>query len=183
MRSKLPVTVYLFLALYGSTTLQSRSFLKNIENFLCKSKFVNDRSIPSTHAERKISVCSHKHSFIPYPSLSPYWQTERQTETEYTCCAWAGGFFFQLCCCVSFWFWREEGFGFTYTYVLRVQYSCDVVLVFWFWRDIDFEVTYVLSVQYSCAVVSVFWLWRGIVLKTRTHFYKKILLGYFIMIQ
>ncbi len=22
--------------------------------------------------------------------------------------------FFQLCCCVSFWFWREIGFGFTY---------------------------------------------------------------------
>jgi hypothetical protein len=28
------VTVYLFLALYGSTTIQSRSFLKNIENFV-----------------------------------------------------------------------------------------------------------------------------------------------------
>ena len=26
--------------------------------------------------------------------------------------------FFQLCCCVSFWFWREIGF------------------VFWFWREI-----------------------------------------------
>ncbi len=25
--------------------------------------------------------------------------------------------FFQLCCCVSFWFWREIGFGFIY-YVL-----------------------------------------------------------------
>ncbi len=23
-------------------------------------------------------------------------------------------FFFQLCCCVSFWFWWEIGFGFTY---------------------------------------------------------------------
>ncbi len=22
--------------------------------------------------------------------------------------------FFQLCCCVSFWLWREIGFGFTY---------------------------------------------------------------------
>ncbi len=22
--------------------------------------------------------------------------------------------FFQLCCCVSFWFWQEIGFGFTY---------------------------------------------------------------------
>ncbi len=33
-RSKLSDTVYLFLVFYGSTTLQSRLFLKNIENFL-----------------------------------------------------------------------------------------------------------------------------------------------------
>jgi hypothetical protein len=46
-----------------------------------------------------------------------------------THCAWAGGTFFQLCCCVSvFWFWWKIGFG--VTYVLRVQYSCGVVLVF-----------------------------------------------------
>jgi hypothetical protein len=32
----------------------------------------------------------------------------------YTCYAWAGGTFFQLCCCVSFLFWREIGFSFTY---------------------------------------------------------------------
>jgi hypothetical protein len=50
-----------------------------------------------------------------------------------------------------------------HTYVLRVQYSCDVVLVFWFWREIVFDVLYLLSVQYSCAVVSDFWLWREIV--------------------
>ena len=37
---------------------------------------------------------------------------------------------FQLCCCVSFWFWREIGFGFTYYYVLGVPYSCGVVLFF-----------------------------------------------------
>jgi hypothetical protein len=49
--------------------------------------------------------------------------------------------FFQLCCCVSFWFWRGIDFGFTYTYVLRVQYNCGVVLVFWFWREIVFCVT------------------------------------------
>ncbi len=35
---------------------------------------------------------------------------------EYTCFALAGGtfFHFQLCCCVSFLFWREIGCGFTY---------------------------------------------------------------------
>ncbi len=70
-----------------------------------------------------------------------------------------------------------------HTYVLSVQDRCDVVLVFWFWREIVFGVTYVLSVQYSCAVASVFWLWQEIVLKMRTHFYKKFLLGYFIMIR
>ncbi len=70
-----------------------------------------------------------------------------------------------------------------HTYILRVQYSCGVVLVFWFWWEIVFGVTYVLSVRYSCAVVSVFWLWREIVLKMRTGFYRKILLGYFIMIR
>ncbi len=38
--------------------------------------------------------------------------------------------FFQLCCCVSFWFRREIGFGCTYYYVLGVPYSCGVLLVF-----------------------------------------------------
>jgi hypothetical protein len=33
-RNKLSVTVYLFLALYGSTTIQSQLFLNNIENFV-----------------------------------------------------------------------------------------------------------------------------------------------------
>ena len=70
-----------------------------------------------------------------------------------------------------------------HTFVLRVQYSCDVVLVFWFWREIVFGITYILSVQYSCAVVSVIWLWWKIVLKMRTRFYKKKILCYFIMIR
>jgi hypothetical protein len=43
-----------------------------------------------------------------------------------------------------------------HTYILRVQYSCDVVLDFWFWREMVFDITYVLSVQYSCAAVSDF---------------------------
>ncbi len=32
------------------------------------------------HAERKATVCSHKHSFIPYPSLSPCRQTDGMTD-------------------------------------------------------------------------------------------------------
>jgi hypothetical protein len=43
MRSELSITAYLFLALYGSTTLQSQSFLKNIENFLCNYKLVKQQ--------------------------------------------------------------------------------------------------------------------------------------------
>jgi hypothetical protein len=37
-RNKVSVTVYLFLALYVSTTIQSQSILKNIENFVLFSK-------------------------------------------------------------------------------------------------------------------------------------------------
>ncbi len=34
---------------------------------------MNNCIIPSMRAERKITNCSsHKHSFTPYPSLSPY---------------------------------------------------------------------------------------------------------------
>ncbi len=36
VRPKLSITAYLFLVLYGSTSLQSLLFLKNIETFLCK---------------------------------------------------------------------------------------------------------------------------------------------------
>jgi hypothetical protein len=42
----------------------------------------NNRSIPSTHTERKLTVHSHKHSFTLYHSLSPYSQTDRQTDGE-----------------------------------------------------------------------------------------------------
>ncbi len=126
---------------------------------------MNNCSIPSMHAERKFTIHSHKHSFTPYPSLSPNRQTDGMTDRGTNTLA-APGLeepFFQLCCCVSvFWFWQEIGFG--STYVVRVQYSCGVVLVFWFWREIVVGFAYVLSVQYSCAVVSVFWLWQERVL-------------------
>jgi hypothetical protein len=35
--------------------------------------------------------------------------------------------FFQLCCCVSFWFWRGIGFGFTHLYTYStIQFWCCV---------------------------------------------------------
>ncbi len=46
-----------------------------------------------------------------------------------------------------------------------------------------FGILYVLSVQYSCADVSVFLLWWEIVLKMRTRFYKKNLIGLLFMIR
>jgi hypothetical protein len=64
----------------ASTALQSPSFLKNIKIFLCKWKLVNNCSIPSTHTERKITIRSQKHSFTPYPTLSPCSWTDRMTD-------------------------------------------------------------------------------------------------------
>ncbi len=43
---------------------------------------MNNRSIPSTHAERQITDLSVKQSFTLYPFLSPYSQTELQTEKQ-----------------------------------------------------------------------------------------------------
>ena len=58
-----------------------------------------------------------------------------------------------LCCCVSFWFWREIGFGCTYYYVLGVPYSCFLLL-----RE-SFITTgkkVLVVCLVGCAVVSVF---------------------------
>ncbi len=131
---------------------------------------MNNHSIPSTYAERKNNICSHKHSFTPYPSLSLYKQIDRWTDRERnTLMACGLEKLFSSCAVVSvFWFWQEIAFG--VTYLLRVQYSCGIVLIFWFWQEIVFDVTYILRVQFSCAVVSVFWLWQKIVLKMRTPF-------------
>ncbi len=65
--------------------------------------------------------------YIPLLAL-----TDRRTDGETNTLASRGLVepFFQLCCCVSFLFWREIGFTCTYYYVLRVSYSCGVVFVF-----------------------------------------------------
>ncbi len=88
--------------LYGSTTLQSWLSLKNIKSVLCKYKLVNNWSIPSMHTERKNTVRSHKHSFTPYPSLSPYRQTDRiQTEEQIHLLRVGWRNFFSSCAFVS----------------------------------------------------------------------------------
>jgi hypothetical protein len=43
---------------------------------------MNNRSIPSMHAEGQITDLSVKHSFTLYPSLSPYSQAESLTEGQ-----------------------------------------------------------------------------------------------------
>jgi hypothetical protein len=60
------------------------------------------------HAERKITNLSGKHSFTTNPSLSPYSQTDGQTDrqndggTNTLAVCELEELFFQLCCCVSF---------------------------------------------------------------------------------
>jgi hypothetical protein len=79
---------------------------------------VNNHSIPSTHAERKITVRSHKHSFTPYPTLSPYSPTDRITDRETNTLAARGLvelFFPVVLLCQFIGFWREIGFGVTYS--------------------------------------------------------------------
>ncbi len=152
--------MYVFLALYGSTTIQTRSFLKNIENFLWfpKQYLLGFFLLKKQLIFRTGVSCFSVTLFYSTLLALTHGQKDGQ-RVKYTCFAWAGGTFFPvvLLCHVSFWFWREIGFGLHTTYVLRVQYSCGVVLVIWLWREIVFGVMYILSVQYSCAVVSVFW--------------------------
>ncbi len=50
---------------------------------------MNNPTIPSTHTERQITDLSVKHSFTPYPSLSPHGRTELQTEGRINP-GWAG---------------------------------------------------------------------------------------------
>ncbi len=145
---------------------------------------MNNRSIPSMHAERKITNLSVKHSFTPYPSLSPYSQTDRMTDRGTNTLTARGleELFFPVVVLCQFLVLAGNKFWF---YILMyLEYNTVVVLlVFWFWQEIVFGVTYVLSVQYSCAVVSDFWVVAGNRSQNEDRFYKKILLGYFIMIR
>ncbi len=119
---------------------------------------MNNCSIPSMHAERKITLHSHKHSFPPYPSLSPYSQTDGMMDRGTNTLAVCGleEIFFHLCCCVSFRLWQEIVLGGTY---LPYQ-LCRCVFFFvaagnsfglhrtffWLWREIVFGVTYLPTI-------------------------------------
>ncbi len=77
----------------------------------------------------KITIRSQKHSFTPYPSLSPYRWTEWLRPNKLAACG-LEELFFQLCCCVSFLFWWEIGFGFTYLCTLLNKSFYELI----FWR-------------------------------------------------
>jgi hypothetical protein len=131
-------------------------------------------SIPSTHAEREITVRSHKHYFTPFPSLSPFSQMNRITDWGMNTLA-AHGLeeLFSSCAVVSvFQLWWEIVLGVTY---LPYQ-LCHCVFflvaagnsfglhrsVFWLWREIVLGVTYVstISVVLLCKL---FWLRQEII--------------------
>ncbi len=82
MRSKLSFTVYLFLALYGSTTIQSRWFLKNVENFVQFPKqyllgvFILEKQLANIPDRGFLFL---RNTLLLY-SLSPHSQTDGWTE-------------------------------------------------------------------------------------------------------
>ncbi len=81
--------------------------------------------------------------------VSAYWG-------KYTCCAWAGGTFFQQCCCVSFWLWREKVLGVTYLPYQLCRCVFFLVVggnnfglhrsVFWLWWEIVLSITYLSTI-------------------------------------
>ncbi len=106
------------------------SVFANCELWICKSSI--HFLVPAIHkfANRKIW---HFLSQMCHPNLWFYWhQTLALRGLEEPAHASLGldEPFFQLCCCVSFWFWREICYVCTYYYVLGVPYRCGGVLFF-----------------------------------------------------
>ncbi len=134
MRSKLSVTVYLFLALCGSTIIQSQLFLKNIENFVW---FPKQYLLGFLILEKQLANIPDggflflRNTLLLY-SLSPQWQTERQTESQIHSLrvGWRNFFPVVLLCQVfvlagnRFWF---------YILLMYLEYHTVVVLCYFFW--------------------------------------------------
>ena len=139
------------------------------------------------HAEKKITFHSHKHSFTPYPSFSPYSPTDGMTEREMNTVTVRGleELFFQLCRCVSFLVMTGNSFR-CYWPTIPVVPLCLFLAavqnsfwlhrsVFWLWREIVLGVTYLPTLYQLCSCVS-FWLRQETL-----WFKKKFLLGFFIL--
>ncbi len=110
-------------------------------------------------------------------------QTDRQTEKQIHLLRMGWRNLFSSCVVSVFCSGRKQ----VLVYILMyLEYNTVVVVCQFFGcsgKQFLALLTYILSVQYSCAVVSGFWLQQEIVLKMRTYFYYKILLGYFVMIR
>ncbi len=90
---------------------------------------MNDHSIPSMHAERKITNLSHKHPFTPYPSLSPYSPTDGMTDGEMnTLSAHGLEELFSSCCVVVSVFWFLAGNRFWCYLLTYLEYNIVVAL-------------------------------------------------------
>ncbi len=80
------------------------------------------------HAVRKLPIFLMNTLLLHIPLLDLTHRQNYGRRNKYTRCASAGGAFFQLCCCVSFWFWQEIGFGFIYYVLMYLEYNTVVVL-------------------------------------------------------
>ncbi len=93
----------LFLALYGSTIIQSRLFLKNIENFVWFPKqyllgfFILEKQLANIPNRGFLFLCN---TLLLY-SLSPYSQMESQTEKHIHSLRVGWRNFFSSCAVVS----------------------------------------------------------------------------------
>ncbi len=72
-------------------TFQLQSFLKNIKNFLCKQKIVNNCIIPSMQAIRKIAIFFINTLLLYVPVLALTDGQNYRQRVKYNRCAWAGG--------------------------------------------------------------------------------------------
>ncbi len=92
-----------FLALYGSTTIQTRLFPKNIKNFVWFPKqyslnfVILEKHLANIPDRGFLFLCN---TLLLY-SLSPYWWTESQTESQIhsLCVGWRN--LFSSCAVVS----------------------------------------------------------------------------------
>ncbi len=124
----------LSLALYGSTTIQSRLFLKSIEIFVWFPKqyllgfFLLEKQLANIPDRGFLFL----HNTLLLYSLSPFWLIELQTKIQIHSLhvGWRNFFPVVLLCQFLVLAGNRFWFYLLCTYVLRVQYSCGVVLVF-----------------------------------------------------
>jgi hypothetical protein len=120
----------LSLALYGSTTIQSRLFLKSIENFVWFPKqyllgfFLWEKQLANNLDEGFLFLSN---TLLLY-SLSPYSQTESQTEKQKHLFAWAGETIFPVVLLCQFLVLAWNRFCFIYYALLYLEYNTVVVL-------------------------------------------------------